>query len=66
MNASLDEITDVGFQRPGDPVEIRLARQRQHGPGFAAGTGDGFFGAGGKSLDAARGIDAIPDGADRR
>jgi hypothetical protein len=63
MNLSLDEIIDVGCQRPGDLVEIWLARQRQHVLGLAVGTGEGFFGVGGNSLDAA---DAVLDRADRR
>jgi hypothetical protein len=66
MNPSLDEMIDVGCQRPGDPVQIWLARQWQHVPGFAVGTGEGFFGVGGNSLDAARVTDAILDAADRR
>jgi len=62
MNPSLDDMIDVGCQRPGDPVEIWLARQWQHVLGF----GEGLIGVGGSSLDAARMIDAIPDAADRR
>jgi hypothetical protein len=66
MNSSLGEMIHVGCQRPGDPVEIWLARQRRHVPGFAVGIGKGLIGAGGDSPDTARITDAIPDAADRR
>jgi hypothetical protein len=66
MNLFPGEMIDVGCQRPGDPVQTWLARQWQHVPGFDLGIGEGFFGAGGNSLDAASVIDAILDGAGRR
>jgi surfactin synthase thioesterase subunit len=59
MNPVTDEMTDIGYQRPRDPVEIWLARQWQHILGFAVGIRENFFGVGGNSLDAARVIDAI-------
>jgi hypothetical protein len=63
MNPSINEMIDVGCQRPGGPVQIWLARQRRHVLGLAVGIGEGFCGVGGNSLDAA---DAIVDTADRR
>src|ERR1700693_3095670 len=59
MNPALNETMDTGYQRPRDPVEIWLARQWQHVLGFAVGIGENFFGVGGNSLDAARGVDAV-------
>ncbi|WP_431924496.1 thioesterase domain-containing protein [Micromonospora wenchangensis] len=65
MNAVRDEpigtgsMTDTGYERPRDPVEIWLARQWQRILGFGVGIRENFFGVGGNSLDAARVIDAI-------
>ncbi len=65
MNTARDEttgtgsMTDTGYERPRDPVEIWLARQWQRILGFGVGIRENFFGVGGNSLDAARVIDAI-------
>ncbi|TDP92975.1 phosphopantetheine-binding protein [Labedaea rhizosphaerae] len=59
MNPIVDEATDVGYQRPRDPVELWLARQWQHVLGFGVGIRDDFFGVGGNSLDAALVINGV-------
>ncbi|QFZ21245.1 thioesterase domain-containing protein [Saccharothrix syringae] len=58
MNPTVD-LTDTGYSRPRDPVELWLARQWQEVLGFGVGIRENFFGVGGNSLDAARVINAV-------
>ncbi len=59
MNPAPFETIDAGYQRPGDPGEIWLARLWHHVLGFPVGIRENFFGVGGNSLDAAVLIDGI-------
>jgi pimeloyl-ACP methyl ester carboxylesterase len=61
MNPAVDNMTDTGYRRPRDPVELWLARQWQDVLGFSVGIRENFFGIGGNSLDAARVINAVLD-----
>jgi hypothetical protein len=59
MNPATDDLTDTGYLRPRDPVEIWLTRLWQEILGFGIGIRDGFFETGGNSLDAARVVNAV-------
>lgn len=59
MNPTVDDVTDIGYHHPRDPVELWLARQWQDVIGFAIGIRENFFAVGGNSLDAAMVINAV-------